>query len=148
MEILDGINAVPECLKTLKADGNDVILYGAGYCGHEALSLMTQYGIPVRSICDDFRAGEMLDGHGIVRLDEVSPDAKTVIFITSGFNAKMKQRIEKLGLLSYYREIDFGRYDAEKENPAYFKAHEAELNRAWSLLADEKSRKVLQNLVS
>lgn len=40
MEVRDSINAVPECLKKLKADGNDVILYGAGYCGHEALSLM------------------------------------------------------------------------------------------------------------
>ena len=148
MEIRDSINAVPECLKKLKADGNDVILYGAGYCGHEALSLMRQHGIHVRAVCDDFRAGEVLDGYTIVRLDDICPDEKTVIFITSGFNAKMKQRIEKLGLLSYYREIDFGRYDADKENPAYFKEHEAELNQAWSLLADEKSRNVLQNLVN
>lgn len=148
MEIRDSVNAVPECLKQLKADGNDVVLYGAGYCGHEAISLMEQYGIPVRSVCDDFRAGEVLDGYQIVRLDDVSPDEKTVIFITSGFNAKMKQRIEELGFLSYYYEIDFCRYDADKENTAYFKAHEAELQQAWSLLADAKSRNVLQNLVN
>jgi len=74
MEIRDSVNAVPECLKQLKAGNNDVILYGAGYCGHEAISLMEQYGIPVRSVCDDFRAGEMLDGYQIVRLDDVSPD--------------------------------------------------------------------------
>lgn len=148
MEIRDSINAVPECLKQLKADGSDVILYGAGYCGHEALSLMTQYGISVRSVCDDFRAGEQLDGYKIVRLDDICPNEKTVIFITSGFNAKMKQRIEDLGLLPYYREIDFGRYDADKENAAYFKAHEAELRRVWTLLSDDKSRNVLQNLVN
>ena len=58
MEVRDSINAVPECLKKLKADGNDVILYGAGYCGHEALSLMEQYGITVRAVCDYLRAGE------------------------------------------------------------------------------------------
>lgn len=91
MEIRDGVNVVPECLKRLKADGNDVILYGAGYCGHEALSLMQQYGIPVRAVCDDFRAGEELDGYAIVRLDDVHPDDHTVIFITSGFNAKKPQ---------------------------------------------------------
>ena len=147
MEIRDSVNAVPECLKQLKAGNNDVILYGAGYCGHEAISLMEQYGIPVRSVCDDFRAGEMLDGYQIVRLDDVSPDEKTVIFITSGFNAKMKQRIEELGFLPYYREMDFGRYDADKENAAYFKEHEAELQQALNLLADDKSRSILQNLV-
>lgn len=148
MEIRDSVNAVPECLKQLKADGNDVILYGAGYCGHEALSLMRQYGIPVRAVCDDFRAGEELDGYAIVRLDDVHPDNHTVIFITSGFNAKMKQRLGELDFLSHYREVDFGRYDADKENPSYFKEHESELKQAWNLLADDRSREVLQNLVN
>lgn len=147
MEIRDGVNVVPECLKRLKVDGNDVILYGAGYCGHEALSLMQQYGIPVRAVCDDFRAGEELDGYAIVRLDDVHPDDHTVIFITSGFNAKMKQRLSSLNLLPHYREVDFGRYDAEKETPSYFKEHENELKRAWNLLADERSREILQRLV-
>lgn len=148
MEIRENANAVSECLKKLKADGNNVILYGAGYCGHEALALMQQYGISVRAVCDDFRAGEVLDGYEILHLEDISPDVRTVIFVTSGFNAKMKQRIKQLGLFSYYREMDFGRYDAEKENVAYFKRHEVEVKQAWKLLADDKSRIMFQNLVN
>ncbi len=148
MEIRENVNAVAVCLKELKENHKDVILYGAGYCGHEALSLMAAHKIPVRAVCDDFRAGEDLDGHTILRLDEVRPASQTVIFITSGFNAKMRERLKELGLLSYYREMDFGRYDGEKENAAYFKAHEKELNEAWVLLSDERSRTNLQNLVN
>lgn len=89
MEIRDSVNAVAECLKKLKDDASDVVLYGAGYCGHEALCLMDGQGIPVRAVCDDFRAGEKLDGHEIVRLTEVQPAPNTAIFITSGFNKKI-----------------------------------------------------------
>ena len=148
MEIRENVNAVAVCLKELKENHKDVILYGAGYCGHEALSMMAAHKIPVRAVCDDFRAGEDLDGHTILRLDEVRPASQTVIFITSGFNAKMRERLKELGLLSYYREMDFGRYDGKKENAAYFKAHEKELNEAWVLLSDERSRTNLQNLVN
>lgn len=148
MDIHEAVNAIPGCLNTLRVEGNDVILYGAGYCGHETLALMEAQGIPVRSVCDDFRAGETLDGYKIIRLDEARPAENTIIFITSGYNRKMKARLEVLGLLPYYREIDFGRYDGEKENAAYFHAHEAELQRAWGLLADDRSREVLEKLVN
>lgn len=148
MEIRESVNAVEACLQELQKNHNDVVLYGAGYCGHEALCLMAAHEIPVRAVCDDFRAGEELDGHTILRMDDAQIAPQTVIFITSGFNVKMKERLKALGLLSYYREIDFGRYDGEKENAAYFKAHEKELNEAWTLLSDERSRTNLQNLVN
>ena len=148
MEIQDRANAVAECLKKLKDDGSDVVLYGAGYCGHEALCLMDGQGISVRAVCDDFRAGEKLDGHEIVRLDDVQLTPQTVIFITSGFNKKMKERLKTAGLLPHYREMDFGRYDAEKESAAYFREHKEELETVWSLLSDVRSRENLQNLVN
>lgn len=148
MEIHDSKNAVPECLRTLKENRNDVILYGAGYCGHETISLMHAHHIPIRAVCDDFRAGEELDGYRIVRLDEAAPDRDTVIFITSGFNVNMKKRLADLGLISHYREMDFGRFDSEKENASYFRMHEDELQRAWRLLSDARSRDVLERLVN
>lgn len=148
MNLCDKRNAVPACLERLQEEGNDVILYGAGYCGHETIALMQEYGIPICSVCDDFRAGEMLDGYEIIRMEDAQPSENTVIFITSGYNSKMKERLEKLGFLPYYNEIDFGRYDAEKENPAYFKAHEQELSKVWALLSDARSRHVLERLVN
>lgn len=148
IEIRNSVNAVEECLKQLKIDSSNVVLYGAGYCGHETLSLMTQQGISVRAVCDDFRVGEDIDGYAILPLDHVRPDAQTVIFITSGFNTKMKERLSACNLLSYYHELDFGRYDAEKENTAYFQAHKEQIQQAWILLSDNKSREILQNLIN
>lgn len=148
MEFRESVNAVETCLKELQENHHDVVLYGAGYCGHEALSLMAAHNIPVRAVCDDFRVGEKLDGYPILRMKDVPIAPQTVIFITSGFNAKMKERLKALGLFSHYREMDFGRYDGEKENAAYFKAHVKELTEAWALLSDERSCANLQNLVN
>lgn len=148
MEIQEAVNAVPECLRRLRAEGNDVILYGAGYCGHETIALMRAYDIPIRAVCDDFRAGASLDGYEIIRLEDARPAENTVVFITSGYYAKMKEHLASLGLLPYYRAVDFGRYDAEKENATYFRTHEKSLQKAWKLLADGRSREVLENLVN
>ena len=109
---------------------------------------MEQHHIPVKAVCDDFRVGEDIDGYTILSLYHVRPDAQTVIFITSGFNTKMKERLSACNLLTYYYELDFGRYDAKKENMAYFQEHKEQIQQAWNLLSDSKSRKILQNLVN
>ena len=148
MKIEDKTNAVPRILDELKRESKKVILYGAGYCGHEALILMRGKGIPVVAVCDDFRVGEDLDGIEITDIENSPCDADTVIFITSGFNVKMEERLKSIGRDSQYRKFDFGRYEKEKESYDYVIRHKEEINKAWNLLADDKSHKIFESLVN
>ena len=138
LSITDEENAI-KCL--LKKDWSDkrIVLYGAGYCGFETITLFRNHGIQVDMVCDDNRAGEYIEGIKISSIEDVAPGNNLVIFITSGFNERMKTRLKELGLYKYYHEIDFGRYDATKECPEYFKEHIGELERAYNLLKDKSS---------
>ncbi len=100
--------------RLLKKDwsAKKIVLYGAGYCGFETITLFRQHDIKIFAVCDDNRAGEYIEGIKIIPINDVTPCDELVIFITSGFNAKMKSRLKELGLYDYYYEIDFGRYDA------------------------------------
>lgn len=93
------------------------------------------------------RGGD-IDGIKIDSLANLHPDADTAILLTSGFNSKMKDRLAGLGLLPYYVPADFGRYDAEKENYAYFEAHAEEFQSAYDLLEDEKSKEIFLRLAN
>lgn len=146
--LLDGDNAVSSLVSNFAGRGGGLILYGAGYCGHEVLSLFSEHNIKVSSVCDDFRAGEYLDGIKITDISSVMPSDVLTIFITSGFNRNMKAKLESLGLMDYYCEIDFGRYEPEKENHEYFAAHLDELNKVYMLMSDDFSRRLLLNLIN
>ncbi len=141
-------NAIPIFLERLKENRNSVILYGAGYCGHETLQLLQKNNIPVSAVCDDFRVGETLDGFNIIDIGEISVNENSVILITSGYNAKMRERLGKLGYLDNYVDIDFGRYEEEHENRNYFLSIINELERTYNLLSDDKSKKVFINLIN
>lgn len=146
--LFKGSNYVDEILRKLRRVGGAITLYGAGYCGHEALSLLSKHNITVKTICDDFRVGQYLDGIRITDIKSVVPSEELKIFITSGFNQKMKAKLQELSLIDYYHELDFGRYDPEKENYEYFADHIDEINAAYSLLTDEFSKKLFLNLVN
>ena len=100
------------------------------------------------AVCDDNREGEFLANIQITSIDKIRYSPEIVIFITSGFNKIMKQHLEQLGLIGLYREIDFGRYDGGKENVEYFRKHRREVNTAYALLSDTKSKKVFTNLIN
>lgn len=141
-------NFIEKILYKLRYEKKKVVLYGAGYCGHETVMLMQKNDIPVMAVCDDFRAGESMDGYRINSLNEIVMNDDMVIIITSGFNSAMKQNLKKFNLWKYYLDVDFGRYEADKENWQYFHQYEKELNRAYDLLADDKSRDIFQRLVN
>lgn len=141
-------NFIEKTLCRLKLENKSVVLYGAGYCGHETAMLMKKMSIPVIAVCDDFRAGENMDDYRIKSISDVRPQENMKIIVTSGFNKAMKKRLKELNLWKYYLDIDFGRYEADKENWQYFHKHEHELNRAYSLLKDSKSKDIFQRLVN
>ena len=91
LDSLQGVeNYNQRVLRELKQRHQRVVLYGAGYCGQETEKLLRMRGIPVAGVCDDMRSGEMMNGHKIYALSDIKLDADTVIFLTSGFNRKMK----------------------------------------------------------
>lgn len=141
-------NNVILAIKELQKTKKKVVLYGAGYCGLETLTLMRKHHILVMAVCDDNREGEFLDNLQIIPIDRIQHSYGIVIFITSGFNKIMKQRLVRLGLIDLYKEIDFGRYDENKENLAYFREHRQEINTAYALLSDAKSKTIFTNLLN
>lgn len=141
-------NNVILAIKELQKTKKKVVLYGAGYCGLETLTLMRKHHILVVAVCDDNREGEFLDNLRITSIDKIQHSYGIVIFITSGFNKIMKQRLVQLGLIDLYKEIDFGRYDENKENLEYFREHRQEINTAYTLLSDVKSKTIFINLMN
>ncbi len=125
-----------------------IVLYGAGYCGHEALSQLRNRNLPVFAVCDDARVGQELDGFPITDISLVKPGSDLKIFVTSGFNEKMIQKLERLGLIDYYVEADFGRFEPEKENYDFFKNHQMEIESAYDLLEDDYSKSLYVNLIN
>ena len=148
MRIENQENAVPKMLEKLKQENKKVVLYGAGYCGHETLALMRGKGIPVLAVCDDFRVGEDLDGITISDIKKAPSEPNLVIFITSGFNVKMENYLKEIGKFSQYQKFDFGRYEREKETYDYISKHVGEIEKTYSLLSDDKSRKIFHSLIN
>lgn len=147
-ELIDKENHIEQVLENLKVQGKKVVIYGAGYCGHETLGLLHSHGIPVKAAYDDCTSGGDIDGLPIESLSNLHPNEHVAILLTSGFNRTMKSRLSELGLISYYVPADFGRYDADKENYAFFEEHAAELQSAYDLLTDRRSREIFLRLVN
>lgn len=108
---------------------------------------MKQYGVPVFAVCDDGRIGQELDGVRISDIADVLPDDRLLIFITSGFNQAMKNKLKELGLYRYYREVDFGRYEPRKEKYSFFRGYAKGIEKCYALLSDEISKELFCNLV-
>ena len=124
-----------------------VVLYGAGYCGHEAMKLMREYGISIMAVCDDGRVGQEIDGMEITDIKEIIPVDNMKIFITSGFYDVMKNTLRNLGLIQYYQELDFGRFEQEKETYDFFRKNREKLENAYSLMGDAASKELFMRLV-
>ena len=147
-ELEDKKNYIDILVHSLKEQQKNVVIYGAGYCGHETIVFLRKMGISVVAVYDDFMQGGDIDGIKIDSLSNIRADENTVILLTSGFNKEMKNRLADLGLLQYYVPADFGRYDVEKENYAYFAANVTELQAVYDLLVDDKSREVFFRLIN
>lgn len=147
-QIIRDNNQITEFISRLMH--KNIILYGAGYCGHEVFNLLENINIDISSICDDDekRIGTVFHGKKIEYIENAQTDKDTVILITSGFNRKMKDKLKQLGLISLYVDIDFGRYEAENENWQFFKDHEVEIIKAYNLLSDKKSKDLLIKLIN
>lgn len=141
-------NRIESTIERLKNEHKSVVLYDAGYCGHETYKLMKGRGVRVSAVCDDAHSGERMYDIRISRINDFVPDANTIIFVTSGFNATMKDKLKALNLWSYCEDVDFGRYDSERENYEYFVDHQAELNSVYDLLSDSKSKRLFINLIN
>ena len=146
--LTDEANAIPTTIFRLKKNKRHVVLYGAGYCGHEALKLLQENDIHVMEICDDFRAGELLDGIVISDISDITIPFDTTIFITSGYDDEMKKKLSELGYMDKYMPIDFGRYDKFKENKEYFLDNAFALNTAYNLFSDDKSKEIFIRLIN
>ena len=144
----DRDNYIINVLNNLKMGGDQVVLYGAGYCGHEAYKQLKTREIVVHAICDDARVGQELDGFPISDISLIKPKDDLKIFITSGFNEKMIEKLRRLGLYRYYVRADFGRFEPEKEKYNFFLQHKNEVEKAYDLLEDDFSKKLFVSLIN
>lgn len=55
--LMDTKNHIESVLQNLKAQGKKVVIYGAGYCGHETIGLLRAHAIPVVAAYDDCARG-------------------------------------------------------------------------------------------
>lgn len=147
--IKDKKNIITEFLNS-DIGSRKIILYGAGHCCLEALAAFDSCNIKVEYVCDDDfnKCGAKVEGHLIRRIEDVDISDDAIIIITSGFNAKMKDKLKMLGLYKYYVDLDFGRYEPNCENKDYFEKHQIQVEQAYELFTDDISKNLFVNLIN
>ena len=141
-------NRVAGLLNDLRCKNKSVILYGAGCCGNETIAQLRKHNIDITAVCDDNRVGEMISGIKITDISQIRADDDTILLVTAGFKDAMVKKIYSLGLFGHYVDIDFGRYDENKENYDYFMKHLDSLETVYSLLSDQRSKDIFQSLIN
>lgn len=149
-KIKDIENNVLKTIRFLQDSKKEVVLYGAGYCGYETYKLLHKHKINVVAICDDDKArvGKSFFNLKINQVSDIVLKSNTIILITSGFNAGMKQKLRNAGLYDYYYEIDFGRFEQKKETWRYFFDNKGKFDLAYKLFNDDFSRRLFINLIN
>ncbi len=145
--IIDRNNKVTEAIQMIKSSGKPVAVYGAGYSGGECCEALE--GL-IKYVCDDDpqKIGTVFYGFTIISPESLPIDDDYYIIIANGFIDAMQRRLSSLGLADKYLDVDFGRYDKERENYVYYSNNRERVEKAFELLADDKSREVFVRMIN
>lgn len=143
----------PEIWETLAAERRPILLYGMGDGAEKLLRVFAERGVRAAGIfaSDEFVRGHSFAGFPVLRLSEAVERFGEQIVVVLGFAS---QRPE---LLRRFAELD-ARFDFYAPDlpvcgeglfdRAYTRAHRAELEQAYALLADEPSRRAFANVTA
>ena len=143
-------------LRSLKQSGKEVVLFGAGVCGANCYKVLRDNDIPVKCFCDDNVNKQKFGfcGEQVISPTELSPALMgggcTAVLITSYNPLKLVERLKNIDerLADYVVWSDFYLWEDGLDYYSYYQEHEAEISEVYALLEDEKSKRVLTNLLN
>jgi len=134
-----------------------VVLFGAGSLGLVFLQLCKNTKIKVEKVCDNdsSKKGKKILGIRIISINELIKFPKeTQIIITIMHDFIVKQQLKKLGFKNIFSHTYFAtiyprkfKYFNWQSSLAPLKKNYKEVIKAYSLLADNKSKKVFRQLI-
>ena len=143
------------CLRELQ-QRSPIILFGASLCGKEYLEVLNKNGISIECFCDDNTDKQQSGflGYKVISVDQLADTINDrngggVIVISSYGPLKLYNRLKKFdaSLLSKTKMVDFYLWEDGLDYYRYFTDHLTEIEKAYALLADDKSRLTFKNLL-
>lgn len=144
---------IDSCLwEYLGGTDKKIVLYGMGDGAEKIKSVLDGLGIPVADIMasDEFVRGHSFLGYRVKKLSEIEELYGDDFIILVCFGSQLPDVMEHIRDIARRHElyapnvpvVGDGLFDLE-----YLRAHRDELERAYRLLADERSREVFENVI-
>lgn len=138
--------------KRLKRETRPIILYGMGDGALKIMSVCRSHGIKISGIfaSDEFVRGHSFEGFKVKKLSEIEEEFDDFVILLC-FAAFLPDLLDKIYSIHKRHEViapdvpvfGDGLFDEE-----YFESHKDELLKVYSVLADETSKKVFQNVLN
>lgn len=137
----------------LARETRPIVLYGMGDGADKILNVMTARGIRVSAVfaSDEFVRGHSFRGFPVERLLDVTERLGDDIVIVIAFASQRPEVLEKMYALDAAYDVVAPDVPVAGEalfTPAFAEAHADEIRRAFSLLADEQSRRVFEDIIA
>ena len=156
MILHDEPNLMTVALNKLRKNNRPVILFGASLCGSEYMRLLEKNGIDVYCFVDDdeekqkkFFCGKQVVSVKALKSLLNSQEKVYDVVISSYGPDKLYRRL--MEVMPEYSErihvVDFYLYENGLDYFRYFTEHKDEVQKAQTLLSDDKSRSVFKNLL-
>ena len=138
--------------RRLQEETRPIVLYGMGDGALKIMAACQKYGIGIRGIfaSDEYVRGHSFEGYPVKRLAQVEEEFDDFIVLLC-FAAFTPELLQKIFALHQRHEVlapDVPVFGDELFDEAYFKTHESELEESYSLLADEFSKRVFENVLN
>ncbi|MDD6034337.1 MAG: FkbM family methyltransferase [Oscillospiraceae bacterium] len=138
--------------KTLPQETRPIVLYGMGDGALKVLDRCRQYGIPVAGIfaSDEFVRGQTFEGFPVRSLKEMEDlfGDFVVLLCFAAFLPPLMEKILAIGRRHTLLAPDVPVFGGGLFTDEYLFAHQAQLEAAYDLLADEQSRLVFRSVVN
>ena len=136
----------------LQEEKRPIVLYGMGDGADKILRQFERLGIQAAAVfaSDEFVRGHSFRGFRVHRLDEVVDAFGEDILIVIAFASQRPEVLDKMYALDRRFDVvapDVPVVEGAVFDEAFVRAHSGEMERAYALLADERSRTVFLDTV-
>ncbi len=136
----------------LKTCGKPVVLYGMGDGADKVLSAFEKYGIVASAVIasDDFVRGQSFHGFTVKKLSDVENEFSDFV-IALCFASQLPDVMDKIAQISHQHEVvvpSVPVFGSKLFDDNFINENQADIDRAYSLLADGKSKETYKNILS
>ena len=140
------------CWERIQKETKPIYLYGMGDGAVKIMTVFKKYGIKIKGIfaSDDFVRGHYFAGYKVLKLsevEEIEEDFAVVLAFAAGYE-ELVERIISISRAHPLYVPDVPVIGSGLFTLDYCNEHEEELETAYSLLADEQSKKVFASIVN